>query len=152
MEGTVDRRTDRRTPVSLDTAPLRELDLRDAPTRRRLSAAALPAIWRLVDAWGVTDAQTADLLGGISLSTLRRWRREPPEDLGVDGLTRASYLLGIYRALHVILDDENADRWMTLPNDGPLFGGRTPLDVVGRGGIPALDRVRAHLDAVRGGS
>ena len=141
----------RATTLAVDPAPVRDVDLRDPATRRRLTAAALPALLRLADAWRLTDAQTAELLGGVSLSTLRRWRRVPPEDLGVDGLTRASYLLGIYRALHVILDDANADRWVTEPNAGPMFDGRTPLEVIGRGGIPALDRVRAHLDGVRGG-
>jgi hypothetical protein len=112
---------------------------------------AVPAVLRLTAAWGLTDQQAADLLGSVALSTLRRWKKAPPDDLGVDGLTRASYLLGIYRALHVILDDANADRWMTLPNSGPMFAGRTPLDVVTRGGIPAMERLRVHLDAVRGG-
>jgi len=51
----------------------------------------------------------------------------------------------------VILDDANADAWFTTPNAASLFGGRTPLAVVSRGGILALDRVRTHLDAVRGG-
>jgi hypothetical protein len=135
----------------LDAPPRPDTDLRDATTRNRLTAAALPALLRLSDAWSLTDQQTADLLGGISLSTLRRWRRAAPDDLGVDGLTRASYLLGIYRALHVLLDDANADRWITQANDGPMFGGRTPLEVVLRGGIPAMDRVRGYLDGVRGG-
>lgn len=147
----MERRAVRRRVISEDTAPVREPDLRDATTRRRLSASALPALLRLADAWGLTDVQTTEVLGGISVSTLRRWRRSAPEDLGVDGLTRASYLLGIYRALHVVLDDANADAWMTTPNDGPLFGGRTPMEVVGRGGIPALEQVRSHLDGVRGG-
>lgn len=141
----------RTRPRTSDAPPDLELDLRDPATRRRMTQSALPALLRLTDAWGLTDQQTADLLGGLSLSTLRRWRRSTPEDLGIDGLTRASYVLGIYRALHVVLDDANADRWMTLPNDGPMFAGRTPLEVALRGGIPALDRVRAHLDGVRGG-
>ena len=135
----------------LDAPPRPDTDLRDATTRNRLTAAALPALLRLSDAWSLTDQQTADLLGGVSVSTVRRWRRQAPDDLGIDALTRASYVLGIYRALHVILDDPNADAWMTTPNAAALFGGRTPLAVVTRGGILALDRVRAHLDAVRGG-
>lgn len=134
-----------------DLAPSRDLDLRDVSTRHRLTAAAVPAVVVLSAEWGLTDQQAADLMGSVSLSTWRRWKKSPPDDVGVDGLTRASYLLGIYRALHVILDDDNADRWMTLPNSGPLFAGRTPLDVILRGGIPAMDRVRRHLDAVRGG-
>ncbi len=128
-----------------------ELDLSDPPTRRRLTRAAVPALMRLVHDWGLTEQQAAGLLGGVSVSTLRRWRRSAPDDIGVDGLTRASYVLGIYRALHVLLDEANADRWMTRPNAAALFGGRTPLEVVLHGGIPALDSVRRHVDGVRGG-
>lgn len=127
------------------------LTLNDLAGRQRLTAAAVPALFRLAHSWGLTDAQLAELLGGISISTIRRWRRSAPDDLGFDGLTRASYLLGIYQALHVLLDEVNADAWMSRPNDAPLFGGRTPLDVIARGGILAMDRVRTHLDAVRGG-
>ncbi len=140
-----------RSRVTTDAPPSRDLDLTDLATRRRLTASAVPAVLTLTGLWHLTDQQTADLLGGVSVSTVRRWRRQAPDDLGIDGLTRASYLLGIYRALHVILDDPNADAWMTTPNAAALFGGRTPLAVVTRGGILALDRVRAHLDAVRGG-
>lgn len=134
-----------------DLAPRTDPDLRDPATRRRLTAAAVPALVVLAADWGLTDQQAADLMGSISLSTWRRWKKAAPDDLGVDGLTRASYLLGMYRALHVILDSANADRWISLPNTGPLFAGRTPLEVILRGGIPAMDRVRVHLDAVRGG-
>jgi uncharacterized protein (DUF2384 family) len=141
--------TSRRTRP--DAAPPRDVDLLDPAARRRLTRSAVPALLTLASAWDLTDQRAADLLGGVSLSTLRRWKKAPPDDLGVDGLTRASYLLGIYRALHVILDDANADAWLTLPNSGPMFGGRTPLDVITRGGIPAMERVRVHLDAVRGG-
>lgn len=127
------------------------LGLHDQGVRARLTSAAVPALIRLAAAWGLTDAQLADLLGGLSVSTVRRWKRTPPEDLGFDGLTRASYLLGIYQALHVIVDSANADAWVRTPNDAPLFAGQTPLDVMTQGGILSMDRVRVHLDAVRGG-
>jgi len=125
--------------------------LTDPVLRSQFSQAAVPALLRLAQAWGLTDAQLADLLGGISVSTVRRWKRTPPDDLGFDGLTRASYLLGIYQALHVILDEVNADAWVRMPNDAPLFSGQSPVDVMTQGGILAMDRVRLHLDAVRGG-
>jgi hypothetical protein len=131
--------------------PEREIDLREPATRRSLTRSAVPALLTLFTDWGLTDQQASDLVGGVSLSTLRRWKKAPPDDLGVDGLTRASYLLGIYRALHVILDAANADRWITMANSGPMFAGRSPLDVITRGGIPAMERVRVHLDGVRGG-
>lgn len=129
----------------------RSARLSDHALRVEFTRAAVPALLRMAAAWGLTDAQLAELLGGISVSTVRRWKRTPPDDLGFDGLTRASYLLGVYQALHVILDQDNADSWVRRPNDAPLFSGQTPFDVMSRGGILAMDRVRVHLDAVRGG-
>lgn len=137
-------------PVTAIPAQARPV-LGELAVRVKLTSAAVPAVLRLAQAWSLTDAQLADLLGGMSVSTVRRWKRTPPEDLGFDGLTRASYLLGIYQALHVILDELNADAWVRAPNDAPLFSGQTPLDVMCTGGILAMDRVRVHLDAVRGG-
>ena len=39
----------------------------------------------------------------------------------------------------------------TLPNTNRIFNGRTPLEYVIRGGLPALQIVRRLLDARRGG-
>jgi hypothetical protein len=52
----------------------------------------------------------------------------------------------------VLYSDQLADEWVHLPNSNPLFGGEPPLEVMLRGGIPAMERVRALLDARRGGA
>jgi uncharacterized protein (DUF2384 family) len=70
--------------------------------------------------------------------------------LSQDQLTRISYIVGIYKALHILLPQELADRWVTQPNDNPFFGGQTPLDTIIRRGIPGLQQVRSLLDAARG--
>jgi antitoxin Xre/MbcA/ParS-like protein len=44
-----------------------------------------------------------------------------------------------------------ADRWPQLPNKGPLFGNRRPIDAMIDGGIPRMLEVRRYIDAVRGG-
>jgi hypothetical protein len=44
-----------------------------------------------------------------------------------------------------------ADRWPTLKNIGPLFGGNTPVDAMIEGGIPLMIEVRRYVDAMRGG-
>ena len=68
-----------------------------------------------------------------------------------DELTRISYIAGIYKALHILLPGELADRWITQPNDNFLFGGKPPIDYIVRAGIPGLRQVRSLLDAARGG-
>ena len=128
------------------------VDLRDPSEQARLTPAAVRGAARLGEAWGLTVAQVCTLLGDVSPSTWHAWARKPPHTLGVDRLTRVSYLMGIYAALHVLYDGPLADECVHLPNTNPLFNGRTPLDVMLLGGIPAMERVRALLDARRGGA
>jgi len=71
--------------------------------------------------------------------------------LDQDMLTRISYLVGIFKALHILYGEALADRWMQLANKNSLFGGNTPLDYMIRGGMPAFHNVRRLLDARRGG-
>ena len=128
------------------------IDLTDPAEQVRLTPAAVRGMARLVDAWELTVPQMCTLLGDVSASSWHAWVKRPPRNLGVDRLTRTSYLLGIYAALHVLYPGPLADQWVHLPNSNPLFNGRAPLDVMLRGGIPAMERVRALLDARRGGA
>ena len=68
-----------------------------------------------------------------------------------DQLTRVSFLLGIYTALHVLHPGALADDWPRRPNSNALFGGRSPLQALLAGGIPAMLEVRSLLDGRRGG-
>jgi hypothetical protein len=129
------------------------VDLHDPKERVRLSAAAVRSVGSLAGAWGLTVDQLCTLLGGVPPSTWHAWVRKPPRDLGVDRLTRVSYLLGIYTALHVLYPKSPlSDQWIGRPNTNVLFGGQRPLDVLLVGGISAMDRVRSLLDARRGGA
>ena len=74
------------------------VDLRDPSEQARLTPAAVRGAARLGEAWGLTVAQVCTLLGDVSPSTWHAWVRTPPKTLGVDRLTRASYLMGIYAA------------------------------------------------------
>lgn len=128
------------------------VDLRDPREQERLTPAAVRGVARLADAWQLTVPQACMLLGDVSPSTWHAWAKRPPRSLGVDRLTRASALLGIYAGLHVLYPTALADEWVHLPNSNPLFNGSTPLEVMLVGGIPAMLRVRALVDARRGGS
>jgi hypothetical protein len=68
-----------------------------------------------------------------------------------DELTRISYIVGIYKALHILLPAELADQWVNQANDNILFGGQAPLEYMVKAGIPGLHQVRNLLDAARGG-
>ena len=128
------------------------IELGDATSRARVSTASVGAMARLATTWGLTVEQMGTLLGGVAPSTWYSWVKNPPKDLGVDRLTRVSYLLGIDTALHVLYPRSPlADEWVKRPNSNVLFGGRRPLDMLLHGGINGMDRVRSLLDARRGG-
>lgn len=126
-------------------------DLNSEAERERLSRPSLLAFFRLVDAWGLIDEQSRLLLGGMPSSTFYVWKKSVPAVIDVDRLTRLSYLVGIYKALHILYDGDLAKRWISLPNTNELFAGETPLNYMLRGGLVAMDNVRQLLDARRGG-
>ena len=126
-------------------------DLSSSETRERLSRSAMEGFFAIVDKWGLSSSQAGGLLGGTPRATLHRLRTAAAGALRQDQLTRISYLVGIYKALHILLPADLANRWMVAPNDSYLFGGSSPLAYVTRAGIPGLQQVRSLLDAARGG-
>jgi uncharacterized protein (DUF2384 family) len=125
-------------------------DLSRLETRERLSQSAADGFFAIMDKWHVPVERAGDLLGGMPRSSVYKLKTAAGT-LRQDELTRISYLVGIYKALHILLPDELADCWMIHPNDDPLFAGQSPLDYIIRMGIPGLHQVRSLLDAARGG-
>ncbi|MEO6836303.1 MAG: MbcA/ParS/Xre antitoxin family protein [Candidatus Tumulicola sp.] len=123
-------------------------------SRRGLAPTAIRAFSRLAGIWKLTGAQQARLLGleETQLSTLYKWKSQPARaNLSHDTLDRISYLIGIYKALHILLpDDDAADTWIHRSNDAPPFGGRSALARMLAGSMHDLFLVRAYLDAERG--
>jgi hypothetical protein len=127
------------------------VDLNDRAQRERLSSSALKGFFQLTSAWQVRDDDARELLGGVSSSAFYEWKKHPDRVLEVDRITRISYLLGIYKALHILYGDKLADEWVRLPNSNPVFNGRAPLAFMLGGGLLAMQTVRRLLDARRGG-
>jgi uncharacterized protein (DUF2384 family) len=125
-------------------------DLSNVETRERLSQSAIDGLFTIVEKWQLPTERVGELLGGIPRSTLYKMKTAVGA-LRQDELTRISYLVGIYKALHRLLPPEHADRWMTRPNDNSLFGGQTPVEYAVRSGIPGLQQIRSLLDAARSG-
>ena len=118
----------------------------------RLSSAALQAFFNLSARWGLTAAQERILLGSPPESTFFKWKAErTARRLGRDPLERISYLLGIVKALNLLLPSPRAaDEWVKKPNGAPLFNGRSALDRMLGGSLVDLTDVRRYLDAQRG--
>lgn len=127
------------------------VDLSSRAERERLSASALNGFFKLAAAWQLRDEDARELLGGLSASSFYDWKKNPERVLDADRITRISYLLGIYKALHILYGDKLADEWVHLPNTNIIFGGRTPLALMLGGGMLAMQTVRQLLDARRGG-
>ena len=120
---------------------------------RALAAAGLRAFARIAAAWRLTVDQQLILLGSPARSTFFAWRKDPARAvLSRDTLERLSYLLGIYKALQILLPDpQAADAWVRKPNAAPLFGGRSALERMLSGNVADLYVVRQYLDAQLGG-
>ena len=131
-----------------DASPL--VDLNSKAERERLSRSALRGFFRIVERWKVRDEDARELLGGLSSSAYYEWKKKPERVLEVDRITRISYLVGIYKALHILYGDKLADEWVNLPNSNAIFGGRTALAYMIGGGLLAMQTVRKLLDARRG--
>lgn len=118
-----------------------------------VASSLLPAIFAIFSLWRLTGAQQMTLMGLSSEKTLYNWKNQPEKArLTSDLLDRASYILGIYKSLQILLPDQSlADQWLVTPNDNPLFNGTAPLDRLLAGKIVDLAAVRNFLDAERGG-
>jgi hypothetical protein len=113
--------------------------------------AGLRAFANIAERWGLSVAEQLTLLGIGSRSTYFKWRREHEPRLPQDTLERLSYLLGIYKALQILLPDTGAaDAWVRKPNSASPFGGRSALDRMLSGQVADLYVVRQYLDAMRG--
>ena len=138
------------SPAQAEQVPLPNLS--DAETRARLTPAAVDGMVRLAEIWQLTSAEVTALLGDVSERPwFRMKKREWPGALSQDTLTRVSALLGIFRGLRLLFSEPICDEWIRLPNKGPLYAGRRPIDAMIEGGIPKLLEVRRHIDALRGG-
>lgn len=118
---------------------------------RELSGPALRAFFNIASAWNLSAVQQRKLLGSPPSSTFFKWKRELSGSLPRDVIERISYVLGIYKALQILIPDEaRADAWISSPNSAPMFGGQSALDRMLGGNVGDLYAVRQYVDAQRG--
>lgn len=123
------------------------------PSPAEMSAAGLRAFFNIARDWDLSVEEQIVLLGSPGRSTFFKWKQAPQSArLGRDTLERLSLLLGIYKALQILLPPPAAaDAWVKRPNSAPPFGGRPVLERMLAGNISDLVAVRQYLDAMRGG-
>lgn len=111
---------------------------------------ALKAFFGITQKWRLTTEQERTLLG-IPKATFYRWKQQLEGTLTADTFERISYILGIYKALRILLPNETAaNEWIHKSNSAYLFGGKSALDKLMKGHVIDLADVRRYLDAERG--
>jgi hypothetical protein len=123
------------------------------PSIAELSAAGLRAFFNIAHDWTLSADEQIVLLGSPGRSTFFKWKAAPhTARLGRDTLERLSLILGIYKALQILLPQaEASDAWIKRPNSAPPFGGKPALDRMLAGNVSDLVATRQYLDAMRGG-
>jgi uncharacterized protein (DUF2384 family) len=116
-----------------------------------LGATALTAFFNITTGWGLSAEEERTLLGSPPRSTFFKWKSEKNARLSADTLERISYVMGIYKALRILLPtEEGANDWIKKPNTGRGFNGKSALDRMLAGRVMDLADVRRYLDAERG--
>ena len=91
-------------------------------------------------------------IADLSLSTWKRAKKPGyAGELSRDQMLRLSALVGLYKSLELYFSESIARDWVRLANRGPEFEGVRPVDAMIAGGLPKILRVRAYVDALRGG-
>ncbi len=120
-------------------------------TPEKLAKAGLKAFFGITEDWRFTSEQQRIVLGNPPTSTFYKWKKERQGTLSEDTLERISYIIGIYKALGILLPtEEQANDWIKKPNSAPLFNGQSALDKMLAGRVVDLADVRRYLDAQRG--
>lgn len=123
----------------------------DPLVRQDLAGPGLRAFFKIAENWELTTDEARCLLGAPGRAKFSRWKRDRLGPVPDDVLERISYILGIYKALHLLFADRaQADGWVRRPNAAQMFGGRSALDRMLAGQVADLYVVRQYLEGQRG--
>ena len=136
-------------PEFIRTAPQRAIALPSG--RRDKVAAVIKGVVRVADAWGLSNTEAATLFD-VSPATWSRMKAGAYKGkLDQDKITRASLLIGLFKGLRLLFNGPLTFGWPKTANTGSGFDGKTPVQIMCEGGIPAMMKMRQHIDALRGG-
>ena len=143
----------RLTPVKLALAE-RLPQPRSAKWIVRRNAVGLRQMFAIAEKWQINQEQLGKLLGAAPRS-LQRWRKQADDagelELSKDTVERMSYVLGISKALTILLPTPaNRLLWLLNPNSGSILNGQAPLDRMLQGQVADLFVIRRYLDSARG--
>lgn len=117
----------------------------------KVNKTAFDAYFAITSRWELNTEEERILLGSPPRSTFFKWKKERQGHLTQDTLERISYIMGIYKALHILLPTKKAaDEWLKKPNKASLFNNQSALHKMLIGRVVDLADVRRFLDAERG--
>jgi hypothetical protein len=123
-------------------------DLRVESERLRLGPGGFMAYFNIAKQWKLTDQEVLELLALGSETPIEQLKLNPaPQLFTEERMLRISYLIGIYKGLHICHRDDLANQWIKLRNRNRIFGGISPLEFMIRGGLDAMHLVRRLIDA-----
>ena len=109
---------------------------------------ALRAFFAIAKQWELNDIERLQLLGQTDRDVVDAWVNGEGPDISKDTLERISYILGIFKAINILLPiPERANAWMRKPNQAPIFRGQSAIERMTSGNVSDLYVVRQYLDA-----
>lgn len=116
----------------------------------KFSVVGIRAFFNISSAWNLKFDEEITLLGFPDTASFDSWKRDPSTaNLSRDTLERISCILGIYKALQILLPDSKAaDEWIKKPNSEVIFSGKPALYRMLSGDVADLLIVRQYLDAM----
>lgn len=115
---------------------------------QRVASAALQSFFNITEHWGLSREQQRSVLGSPNKTVFTQWSiTKTAKNLNDDVLTRISFILGIYKALHSLFTDSTAaDGWIKRPNDHPLFKGNPVMVRLTSGDERDLQLIHQYLE------
>jgi len=103
---------------------------------------------KLLTTWRLSDQEAQKLLD-MSEFEWARLKKGRGGNLTQDQLQRIGALVGLHVALTLIFsgDVNRLPGWLRAENTGPVTRGRTALEVMIEGGLPAIQRLSRYLHA-----
>jgi hypothetical protein len=116
----------------------------------RLTPTGIKIYIRIMNMWEIDNQDRWDLLGGTPPFNLERYEGwNPKTDIALteDQILRISALMKVANALRALTSEEREGRWIKAPNSSTLTKGKSALQYMIDGGLPAIVRVHRYLMA-----
>jgi len=113
-----------------------------------IASAALQFFFNVSKQLDLTEIQECILLGNPSIINFNKWKNNLSADkLNDDTLDRISYLMGVHKALTILLQSKKAaTERLKKPNSAAIFSGESALNKMLKGKTADIADVRRFLD------